>query len=60
MLITITGHVVPGIPHRYIALILAGLRPGSEPLPGSPPAPEKLREIATIRAPHIKTAGGFP
>jgi len=63
MLATITGLGVPGIPylpHRYIALILAGLRPGSDPLPGSPPALEKLREVATTRAPHIKTTGVTP
>jgi AcrR family transcriptional regulator len=54
MLCTITGIDVPGIPylpHRYIALILAGLRPGGDDLPGEPPSKDKLLTIAATRPP---------
>jgi AcrR family transcriptional regulator len=43
MLSAITGLGVPGLPRRYIGLILAGLRPGGEPLPGKPPTQERLQ-----------------
>jgi AcrR family transcriptional regulator len=46
MLSTITGRGLPGLPHRYIALILAGLRPGQDPLPGQPPTEDVLRHAA--------------
>ncbi|HEY3879809.1 MAG TPA: TetR family transcriptional regulator [Trebonia sp.] len=49
MLSAITGLGVPGLPylpHRYITLILAGLRPGQEPLYGEPPSEESLLQVA--------------
>jgi AcrR family transcriptional regulator len=47
MLSAITGlGTAPGLPHRYIAVILAGLRPGGEPLPGEPPTQERLLQAA--------------
>jgi AcrR family transcriptional regulator len=47
MLSAITGlGAAPGLPHRYIGLILAGLRPSGEPLPGEPPTQERLRQAA--------------
>jgi AcrR family transcriptional regulator len=42
----------PYLPHRYIALILAGLRPAREPLPGEPPTEERLLQVATGKAGH--------
>ena len=53
MLCALTGLDAPGVPylpHRYIGLILAGLRPGAGPLPGEPPTLDKLRRIATAAA----------
>lgn len=53
MLCTITGLGVSGVPympHRYIGLILAGLRPGQDALPGEPPTRDKLRRVAASRA----------
>jgi hypothetical protein len=41
---------VPYLPFRYIGLILAGLRPGRDQLPGEPPTLEKLRRIAAAAA----------
>jgi AcrR family transcriptional regulator len=55
MLGAITDPGVPGLPylpHRYIGLILAGLRPAGEPLPGEPPPEERLIEFATSKAEH--------
>jgi AcrR family transcriptional regulator len=46
MLSAITGVGVPGLPHRYIGLVLAGLRPSPESLPGRPPTEELLRQVA--------------
>jgi AcrR family transcriptional regulator len=46
MLSAITGLGIPGLPRRYIGLILAGLRPGGEPLPGKPPTQEQLQRAA--------------
>jgi AcrR family transcriptional regulator len=49
MLSTLTGlglPDVPHLPHRYIGLILAGLRPGGEPLPDEPPTIERLEQAA--------------
>ena len=46
MLSAITGLGVPDLPHRYIGLILAGLRPGQDRLPGEPPTRERLRQAA--------------
>jgi hypothetical protein len=40
---------VPGLPHRYIGLILAGLRPGQDPLPGQPPTEDLLRQVAAAK-----------
>jgi AcrR family transcriptional regulator len=49
MLSAITGTGVPGLPHRYIGLVLAGLRPSPEPLPGEPPTEELLRQAAASK-----------
>jgi AcrR family transcriptional regulator len=43
------GHSGPDLPHRYIALILAGLRPGGAPLPGEPPTLEGLLQASAVR-----------
>jgi AcrR family transcriptional regulator len=53
MLSAVTGLGIPGVPdlpHRYIGLILAGLRPGAQPLPGSPPTREALHQAAATVA----------
>jgi AcrR family transcriptional regulator len=53
MLSAITGRGAPGpphLPHRYIGLILAGLRPAGEPLPGEPPTQERLQRAAVGKA----------
>lgn len=51
MLSAVTGRgAAPGLPNRYIGLILAGLRPGGEPLPGEPPTRQRLRQAATGEA----------
>jgi AcrR family transcriptional regulator len=55
MLCTITGLDVPSVPylpHRYIGLILAGLRPGEE-LPGEPPTRDTLLAVAATQK-HVK------
>ena len=52
MLAAITGLGIPGVPavpHRYIGLVLAGLRPSPEPLPGEPPSEERLRHVAAAK-----------
>jgi AcrR family transcriptional regulator len=49
MLSAVTGMGVPGLPHRYIGLILAGLRPGQDPLPGQPPTEDLLRQVAAAK-----------
>ena len=49
MLSAVTGVGVPGLPHRYIGLILAGLRPGQDPLPGQPPTEDLLRQVAAAK-----------
>ena len=49
MLSAVTGVGVPGLPHRYIGLILAGLRPGQVPLPGRPPTEDLLRQAALAK-----------
>jgi len=49
MLSAITGPDAPGLPHRYIGLILAGLRPGGEPLPDAAPTKERLRQVAAAK-----------
>jgi AcrR family transcriptional regulator len=50
MLSAITGLSSPGLPHRYIGLILAGLRPGQGSLPGEPPTEASLRRAAAGKA----------
>jgi AcrR family transcriptional regulator len=52
MLSAITGRGGPWpyLPHRYIGLILAGLRPGPQPLPGNPPTEEGLLQAAASKA----------
>jgi len=49
MLSSVTGQGQPGLPHRYIGLVLAGLRPSSEPLPGEPVTQERLIEIVAAK-----------
>jgi AcrR family transcriptional regulator len=49
MLGAITGLAEPDLPHRYIGLVLAGLRPSPDPLPGQPPTEERLRQVATTK-----------
>jgi AcrR family transcriptional regulator len=49
MLSAVTGIGVPGLPHRYIGLILAGLRPGPDLLPGQPPTEELLCQVAAAK-----------
>ena len=43
---------LPYLPHRYIGLILAGLRPAREPLPGQPATEEQLLHAVTSKAGH--------
>ena len=52
MLGAITGLVEPSLPHRYIGLILAGLRPSPDPLPGQPPTAERLHQVAATARPR--------
>jgi AcrR family transcriptional regulator len=49
MLSAVTGVGIPGLPHRYIGLILAGLRPGPDPLPEQPPTADLLRRVAAAK-----------
>ncbi len=52
MLSSVTGHGQPGqpgLPHRYIGLILAGLAPNPEPLPGEPVTQQRLLEIVAAK-----------
>jgi hypothetical protein len=49
MLGSVTGHGQPSLPHRYIGLILAGLRPDPEPLPGEPITRERLLELVAAK-----------
>jgi AcrR family transcriptional regulator len=61
MLSAITGLEVPGLtylPHRYIGLILSGLRPGGEPLPGAALTEDQLLRAAATKAAH--PAAGRP
>jgi AcrR family transcriptional regulator len=64
MLSSITGFGVPGepyLPHRYIGLVLAGLRPGQQPLPDQPPTEERLRRAAaTVAATKARGLRGRP
>jgi AcrR family transcriptional regulator len=50
MLGAITGLAEPSLPHRYIGLILAGLRPDPDPLPGEPITRERLLELVAAKA----------
>jgi AcrR family transcriptional regulator len=45
----LAGNEAPDLPHRYIGLILAGLRPSQDPLPGQPPTQARLRQVAATR-----------
>jgi hypothetical protein len=47
--LTVSGVGGPGLPHRYMGLILAGLRPGPGPLPGQPPDEDLLRQMAAAK-----------
>jgi AcrR family transcriptional regulator len=61
MLSAITGLDGPDLPHRYIGLILAGLRPGQDPLPGQPPTEERLRHVAATKGlSERRRSGGTP
>jgi AcrR family transcriptional regulator len=60
MLGALTDPGVPGLPylpHRYIGLILAGLRPG-EPLPGDPLTEESLQQAAASKAENLRGCRG--
>jgi hypothetical protein len=53
MLSALTGSDIAGapyLPHRYISLVLAGLRPSAEPLAGEPPAREQVRQAVVGKA----------
>jgi AcrR family transcriptional regulator len=50
MLGSVTGHGEPCLPDRYIGLILAGLRPDPDPLPGEPITRERLLELVAAKA----------
>lgn len=61
MLSAITGLGIPDVPylpHRYIGLILAGLRPGGEALPGEPPTEERLQQAAATKARRMSGHSG--
>jgi AcrR family transcriptional regulator len=64
MLSSITGFGDPGepyLPHRYIGLVLAGLRPGQQPLPDQPPTEERLRRAAaTVAATRARGLRSHP
>ena len=49
MLSAVTGHGQPSLPHRSIGLILAGLRPSPDPLPGEPLTEERLLQIVAAK-----------
>jgi AcrR family transcriptional regulator len=46
-----------GLPHRYIGLVLAGLRPSPDPLPGQPPTEERLHQVAAAAKGLRRTRG---
>jgi AcrR family transcriptional regulator len=52
MLSALTSSDIPGLPylpHRYIELVLAGLRPSADVLPGEPPARDQLRAVVASK-----------
>jgi AcrR family transcriptional regulator len=49
MLSAVTGHGQTDLPHRSIGLILAGLRPSPDPLPGEPLTEERLLQIVAAK-----------
>jgi AcrR family transcriptional regulator len=49
MLGAVTGHGQPSLPYRSIGLILAGLRPSPDPLPGEPLTEERLLQIVAAK-----------
>jgi AcrR family transcriptional regulator len=57
MLNSVTGHGLPTLPYRYIGLILAGLRPSPDPLPGEPISKERLLEIVAAKGDAEKGKG---
>ena len=62
MLAAITGLGIPGVPavpHRYIGLVLAGLRPGQDRLPSKPPSQELLRRVAQTKPERLQGAGSL-
>ena len=53
MLGSVCGHghaELPDLPHRYIGLILAGLRPSGEALPGAPLTEQRLLELVAVKS----------
>ena len=60
MLSSVCGHGqtdLPDLPHRYIGLILAGLRPSGEPLPGAPLSQRRLLAIVAAKKDGEKRKG---
>jgi AcrR family transcriptional regulator len=49
MLGAVTGHGQPSLPYRSIGLILAGLRPSPDPLPGEPLTEERLLQLVAAK-----------
>jgi AcrR family transcriptional regulator len=57
MLSSVCGHGqadLPDLPHRYIGLILAGLRPSGEPLPGEPLSQDRLLAMVAAKKDNEK------
>ena len=52
MLNAVASLGLPGLRDRYVALILAGLRPSPDPLPGQPPTEELVRQVTLAPKPH--------
>jgi AcrR family transcriptional regulator len=60
MLSSVCGHGqadLPDLPHRYIGLILAGLRPSGEPLPGAPLSQRRLLAVVAAKKDGEKRKG---
>jgi AcrR family transcriptional regulator len=57
MLSSVCGHGqadLPDLPHRYIGLILAGLRPSGKPLPGEPLSQDRLLAMVAAKKDNEK------
>ena len=57
MLGSIAHRATPELGRRYLSLILAGLRPGGPPLPGTPPTGKQLRDTLGSRPGAVRTRG---